>query len=57
MYWWTAPAISIPSPWGGICFGTRNRFTPYGLEVETLTLPDNLFARLRETEAALHQIV
>jgi len=42
---------------GGIWFGTRNRFTPYGLEVEALPLPDGLFARLRETEAALHQIV
>lgn len=50
---WHCSSVNI----GGIWFGTRNRFTPHGLEVETLTLPDNLFARLQETEATLHQIV
>ena len=50
---WHCGSVNI----GGIWFGTRNRFTPYGLEVENLSLPDSLFARLRETEAALHQIV
>ncbi len=43
-------------PLGGVWFGCRNRFTPWGLEVETLELPDALFARLRETERALHEI-
>lgn len=43
-------------PLGGVWFGCRNRFTPWGLEVETLDLPDALFARLRETERALREI-
>ena len=41
---------------GGVWFGCKNRFTPYGLEVETLDLPDALFARLRETEAGLRAL-
>nr|WP_326186145.1 lactate dehydrogenase [uncultured Oscillibacter sp.] len=40
---------------GGVWFGVKNRFTPHGLEVETLDLPDALFARLRETEARLRE--
>ena len=43
-------------PLGGVWFGCKNRFTPYGLELETLELPDALFDRLRETERALHEI-
>ncbi len=43
-------------PLGGVWFGCKNRFTPYGLELETLELPDPLFARLRETEAALRAL-
>ena len=43
-------------PLGGVWFGCKNRFTPWGLEVETLELPDALFARLRETERTLHEI-
>lgn len=43
-------------PLGGVWFGCLNRFGPYGLEMETLELPDPLFARLRETERALHEI-
>ena len=43
-------------PLGGIWFGCKNGFTPYGLELETLELPDELFARLRETERALREI-
>ena len=43
-------------PLGGVWFGCKNRFTPYGLELETLELPDELFARLRETERALREI-
>ena len=43
-------------PLGGVWFGCKNRFTPWGLELETLALPDALFARLRETERALHEI-
>ena len=43
-------------PLGGVWFGCRNRFGPYGLEMETLELPDPLFSRLRETERALHEI-
>lgn len=38
---------------GGVWFGMKTRFTPHGLEVETLELPDGLFARLRETENQL----
>lgn len=41
---------------GGVWFGVRNRFTPTGLEIETLELPDALFARLRETETLLREI-
>lgn len=43
-------------PLGGVWFGCRSRFTPQGLEVETLDLPDALFARLRETERALKEL-
>lgn len=43
-------------PLGGVWFGCLNRFSPYGLEIETQELPDPLFARLRETERALHEI-
>ncbi len=43
-------------PLGGVWFGVRNRFTPYGLEIETLPLPDALFERLRETEKMLQDI-
>ena len=42
---------------GGVWFGVRNRYTPWGLETEALDLPDALFARLRETEARLAEIV
>ncbi|MBE6996123.1 MAG: lactate dehydrogenase [Ruminococcaceae bacterium] len=42
---------------GGVWFGTRNRFTAHGVEMETLSLPDALFARLQETEAALKTIL
>ena len=42
---------------GDVWFGVKNRFTPHGLEVETLELPDPLFARLRETEALLKEII
>lgn len=44
-------------PLGGVWFGVRNRFTRYGLEVETQALPDALFARLRETERVLRAVV
>ena len=44
-------------PLGDVWFGVKNRFTPQGLEVETLPLPDALFARLLETEALLKAIV
>ena len=44
-------------PLGGVWFGVRNRFTPFGQETESLPLPDALFARLRETEAALASIL
>lgn len=41
---------------GGIWFGVRNRFTPYGVEVMTNTLPDTLYQRLVESQAQLHTI-
>lgn len=44
-------------PLGGVWFGVRNRFTPYGLELETLDLPDALYARLQETEEILRGIL
>lgn len=42
---------------GGIWFGVKNRFTPYGLETEALELPDALFDRLRETERQLARLL
>ncbi|MEG1658431.1 MAG: lactate dehydrogenase [Oscillibacter sp.] len=42
---------------GGIWFGARNRFTPFGQETESLTLPEALFQRLQETETQLHMIL
>ena len=42
---------------GGIYLGVKNRLTPQGVEVETLPLPDPLYARLLETEQALRAIV
>jgi hypothetical protein len=42
---------------GGVWFGAKNRYTSSGLETEALSLPDPLFARLRETERALRNIV
>lgn len=42
---------------GGVWFGVRNRSTAKGLETESLDLPDELFARLKETEATLRAIL
>ena len=42
---------------GGVWFGCRNRYTAAGLETEGLAMPDDLFARLRETEALLSAII
>ena len=42
---------------GGIWFGVRNRITPYGVETESLSLPDPLFERLLETECVLREII
>ena len=50
---WHCGSVNI----GGVWFGVRNRYTAHGLETEALALPQALFARLRETEAALHTIV
>ena len=44
-------------PLGGVWFGVKNRFTPQGLEMETLPLPEALLTRLQETEALLKTIV
>lgn len=41
---------------GGIWFGARNRFTPYGVEVMTQTVPDGLYQRLVATQAQLHNV-
>ncbi len=41
---------------GGIWFGARNRFTPYGVEVMTQTMPDELYQRLVATQAQLHNV-
>ena len=42
---------------GDVWFGVRNRYTPHGLEAESLSLPDALFARLAETETLLREIL
>lgn len=42
---------------GGVWFGVRNRYTAHGLETESLNLPDELFARLKETEETLRAIL
>lgn len=42
---------------GGVYLGVKNRLTPQGVEAETLPLPDLLYARLLETERALHAIL
>lgn len=42
---------------GGVWFGVRNRFTPYGIETESLALPDALFSRLQETQQTLQAIL
>lgn len=42
---------------GGVYLGVKNRLTPQGVETETLPLPDLLYARLLETERALHAIL
>lgn len=42
---------------GDVWFGVRNRYTPHGLETESLPLPDALFARLAETETLLREIL
>lgn len=42
-------------PLGGVWFGVRNRFTRYGLEIESLPLPEALFQRLQETERLLKE--
>lgn len=44
-------------PLGNIWFGCRNRITRFGLETESLSLPDALFSRLQETEALLRGIL
>ena len=44
-------------PLGEVWFGVKNRFTPQGLEAETLPLPESLLGRLRETETLLKAIV
>lgn len=49
---WHCSSVPIGSVW----FGCRNRFTARGVEIETLALPDPLFARLRETEKLLEEI-
>lgn len=41
---------------GGVFMGGRNRMTPMGVEFERLPLPEELLARLRETEKKLHAI-
>ena len=42
---------------GGVWFGVRNRYTAYGLETESLPLPDSLLQRLLETERELSTIL
>lgn len=41
---------------GGIYMGCKNRLTPFGLEIETLPLPEPLFARIRQAAANLEAI-
>ena len=44
-------------PLDGVWFGCRNRFTAQGLELEAQELHGLLFNRLRETEAALNEMI
>ena len=37
--------------------GVKNRYTPTGLETEDIPLPDDLFARLTETQDILRAII
>ena len=42
---------------GDIFMGVKNRYTPTGLETEDIPLPDELFARLTETQDILRKII
>ena len=42
---------------GDIFMGVKNRYTPTGLETEDIPLPDDLFARLTETQDILRAII
>lgn len=42
---------------GGVFMGANNRFTPAGLEVEMLSLPDSLFSRIQQAAEHLAAIV
>lgn len=42
---------------GGIYMGARNRYTPYGLEMEHLPLPEQLLGRLQDVVDELSAIV
>lgn len=42
---------------GDIFMGVKNRYTPTGLETEDFPLPDELFARLTETQDILRKII
>ena len=50
---WHCSSVAIGDVW----FGVRNRLTSAGLEIETSSLPDALFDRLRETECLLASIL
>lgn len=42
---------------GGVYMGSKNRTTPYGLEVESLPLPEALFHRLEKAYTGLEEIL
>lgn len=42
---------------GGVWMGCKNRWTPGGLEMEGIAMPDPLFARLEETWKSLGEIL
>ena len=42
---------------GDVFMGVKNRYTPTGLETEDIPLPDELFARLTETQDILRKII
>ena len=50
---WHCSSVAL----GGVWFGVRNRLSAAGLEIETTSLPDELFRRLEEAQVLLQEIL